>query len=146
MNFGKVVVASGYFSWLHIGHIRYLEAASKLGDSLIVIVNNDIQTNLKGSVPIVGEQERLSVIRSLSCVNLAVLSIDKDRSVNETLKMLHRKIGVDVFANGGDVVIDDVRERELCDRFGIEVVCGVGGEEKIQSSSWLISKSQEIFK
>lgn len=139
--FGRVVVASGYFSWLHVGHVRYLEAAASLGDTLIVIVNTDHQTSLKGSTPVSTEQERLAVIRSLACVNLAILSIDQDRSVSKTLEMLHRTFGVSVFANGGDVERGCVREQAVCDRLGIEVVCGVGGADKLQSSSWLISKA-----
>ena len=54
----KVVVISGYFNPIHTGHLDYIKAASKLGDKLVVIVNNDEQVKLKGSVPFQDEEER----------------------------------------------------------------------------------------
>lgn len=54
----KIVVISGYFNPIHSGHIDYIQSAKKLGDKLIVIVNNDKQVSLKGSVPFQDEEER----------------------------------------------------------------------------------------
>lgn len=129
-----IVCASGYFNPAHIGHIRYLQAAKSLGTHLVVIVNNDLQVKLKGSIPFMNEDERLEIIQSLRCVDSAVLSIDKDRTVSKTLELVQPHI----FANGGDVAFEDCREASVCDRLGIYMVFGVGGSEKLQSSSNLL--------
>ena len=133
----KVVVASGYFNPLTVAHLSYLKESAKLG-RLLVVVNNDKQVELKGSVPFMTQEDRLEIVRELSCVTWAVLSIDEDRSISKTLELLRP----DYFTNGGDVRSEEeVREWETCRRLGIEMVFGVGGTEKIRSSSELIRKA-----
>jgi cytidyltransferase-like protein len=125
---------------LHHGHIDYFEAARKLGDQLVVVVNNDKQVCLKGSCPFMSERDRLRIVGALKVVDLAFLSIDDDRSVNKTLEMLCRLLNVTVLANGGDVGCEaDCREAETCKRLGIEMVFGVGGTEKSASSSAILA-------
>ena len=58
----KTVVASGYFDPIHVGHIEYLELASKLGDRLVVIVNNDNQAILKKGKAFMSEVDRLKIV------------------------------------------------------------------------------------
>ena len=128
----KVVVTSGYYNPIHKGHIRLMEEARKLGDYLVVIVNNDEQVKLKGSKPFMDEDERLEIVKSLRCVNHAVLSIDKDRTVCKTIEMLRPQI----FAKGGDSTPENVPEQKICDIIGCNIIYDVGGN-KIQSSSWL---------
>ena len=70
-----VVAASGYFDPLHVGHIEYLEEAKKLGDKLIVIVNNDEQAGLKKGKPFMSQEDRLKIVKSLRCVDEAFISI-----------------------------------------------------------------------
>jgi len=130
----KTVVASGYFDPLHIGHIRYLREAKKLGDKLIVILNNDEQAKLKKGMSFMLVNEREEILKSLEFVDEVVISIDEDLSVCKTLEMLKP----DIFAKGGDRTIDNIPEKEICEKLGIKMVFGVGGE-KIQSSSWLIA-------
>lgn len=133
----RIVAASGYFNPLHKGHVEYLERASKLGDSLIVIVNNDFQVKLKGSKEFMDEQERLMIIRSLRYVDSAILSIDKDPTVCETLKILRPHI----FAKGGDRFTYEIPESKICRELGIGIVDGLG--DKIQSSSWLLGRKDK---
>lgn len=136
------VCASGFFNPLHKGHICYLESANKLGDYLIVIINNDKQVKLKGSIPFMDENERLLIIKALSCVDDAILSIDEDLSVCQTLI----SILPSVFVNGGDIIYDRIRERKVCEEYGIRIIIGVGGE-KIQSSSTILKQTIEnIYK
>jgi cytidyltransferase-like protein len=134
----RVVVASGYFNPLHSGHVKLLEEARKLGDYLIVIVNNDKQVKLKGSVPFMKEGERMKIVSSLKCVDEVVLSIDKDRTVVKTLASIPN---VKIFAKGGDSTPSNVPEIAICEAKGIELVLGVGGK-KTQSSSWLIKNAR----
>jgi len=120
-------------------HIELMERAKKLGDILIVIVNNDKQVKIKGSIPFMEERERIKIINGLKYPDKVLLSVDKDGSVAKTLEIVAKKYGGKVyFAKGGDRNIDNIpeSERKVCKKFGIEVINNVG--EKIQSSSWLL--------
>jgi len=132
----KAVIVSGYFNPLHKGHLELFEKAKERGDLLIVIVNNDKQREIKGSKFFQDEEERIRIIRALSIVDMAWISIDEDSTQNATLKLMVRKFGESLklaFANGGDQNNDTIPERKLCEQFGIELIDGLG--EKIRSSS-----------
>ena len=135
-----IIIVSGYFNPLHKGHIEYFEKSREHGDSLVVIVNNDVQRELKGSKAFQKEDERMLIISSLKMVGNVFLSIDTDRTVRETLRIIRKQYPNDnlYFANGGDQNNDIIPEREICNELGIELVDGLG--EKIQSSSWLLKK------
>lgn len=132
----KIVCVSGYFNPLHCGHLEYFEKSKELGDKLIVIVNNDKQSILKKGKSFMSEYERLKIIRSLRIVDMAVLSIDEDRSVCKTLESVRPHI----FTNGGDQYNDLIPEKDICEKLGIKLIDGLG--YKIQSSSWLLEKDQ----
>lgn len=133
----KVIVASGYFDPLHYGHVEYLQRSKAMGKTLIVIVNNDHQASLKKGRPFMPASERVKLVRSLACVDVAIEACDKDRTVCETLKLIHP----DIFTNGGDQFNGSIPEKTICDQLNIELVDGLG--EKIQSSSFLISQAQK---
>lgn len=136
----KVIVTSGYFNPLHIGHINLIREAKKLGDILVVIVNNDEQVKIKGSVPFMPEQERLKIIRELKYPDKVLLSVDKNESVSKSLEIIANMYpGKIFFAKGGDRNINNIPESEkkVCQKFGIEIINRIGGK-KIQSSSWLL--------
>jgi len=126
------VCVSGYFNPLQPGHYRLFEEAKKLGDKLIVIVNNDKQVKLKGSVPMFKEGERMNMVQHIDVVNEVFLSIDTDRTICETLKL----VKPDIFANGGDQKPDTLvsAEQVLCKELGIEMAFNVGGEKTDSSS------------
>lgn len=138
---GKIVCVSGYFDPIHVGHLEYFKNAKKLGDKLLVIVNNDEQATLKKGKPFMPVDERIILINELECVDIAVKSIDTDRTVCQTLSTLEPK--PTYFCNGGDQFNDIIPETEICDQRGIILVDGLG--EKIQSSSWLIKKSNKLI-
>jgi cytidyltransferase-like protein len=141
----RIVIVSGYFNPMHVGHLDYLEEAKKLGDVLIVIVNNDEQVKIKGSTPFMSLRDRLRIVKALDCVNRVVPSVDQDSSVVETLNILHTKYSLEwdfdkmIFANGGDRKADDIPEYQLCEDRGITMAFNVGGG-KTQSSSTLLGK------
>jgi cytidyltransferase-like protein len=136
-----LVIASGYFNPLHKGHIEYLKRSKELGDSLIVIVNNDLQVKLKGSKPFQDAEERCTIINELKCVDYVVLSADVDRSVKNTIKNIYDSswsiTDKFIFTNGGDQFGHTILEKDICNQLGIELVDGLGN--KIQSSSTLKS-------
>ena len=137
----EAVIVSGYFNPLHVGHLELFEKASSEGNFLIVIVNSDLQRELKGSKEFMSEDERLKIVQSIKGVGLALLSIDKDSTQNETLRYLHSKYSNtwDLnFANGGDQTNETIPESVTCNELGITLIDGLG--DKIQSSSWLLNK------
>ena len=137
----KAVIVSGYFNPLHKGHLELFEKAKEIGDLLIVIVNNDKQRELKGSKFFQDQDERIKIIRALSIVDMAWISVDEDSTQNATLKLMVDKFYGSMklaFANGGDQNNDTIPEAEICKLFDIELIDGLG--DKIQSSSWLLEK------
>lgn len=137
----KIVVAvSGGFDPLHRGHVRYLEAAKKLGDELVVILNNDHWLEKKKGHAFMSERERKEVIEALRAVDRVVLTAhkkgDSDRSVCRELK----KLRPDIFANGGDRTAKNIPEAPVCKAMGCRMVFDVGDGGKIQSSTWLLEK------
>jgi D-beta-D-heptose 7-phosphate kinase/D-beta-D-heptose 1-phosphate adenosyltransferase len=137
----KAVIVSGYFNPIHKGHIEYFKNAKLYGDKLFVIVNSDLQRELKGSKEFQDENERLFIVENLRLVDQCFISIDKDRTVIESIKFIHSQFGNDyqfAFANGGDQNNDTIPEKQICIDLKIELIDGLGG--KIQSSSWLLKK------
>ena len=138
----RVVICSGYVNPLHSGHVKYLEEARLLGDRLVMIVNSDKQVEIKGSTPFMNQDERLKIVQALRCVDLAVISKSKDGTVCSDvalINLLKNEGDTLVFAKGGDRIKGNVPEEEICEKLGIEIVYGVGGE-KIISSSELLEK------
>ena len=127
----KIVATSGYFDPLHVGHLECLELAKQLGDKLIVIVNSDLQAELKKGESFMKQEDRMKIISALKCVDDVFLSIDKDKSQCESLRYLKP----DIFAKGGDRMSDEIPESKVCRELGIKVIDGLG--EKIRSSSEL---------
>lgn len=135
------IIVSGYFNPLHKGHLEYFEKAKSKGEELFVIVNSDYQRELKGSKKFQDENERIQIISHLKLVNKTILAIDKDRTVQETIKQIHAQYSNDYelfFANGGDQNNNTIPEIAICKKLGIKLIDGLG--DKIQSSSWLLKK------
>ena len=136
----RAIIVSGYFNPIHKGHIDYFQKSKANGNELFVIVNSDFQRLLKGSKEFQDENERIFIVENIRLVDKCFLSIDKDRTVIETIKMIHKKFKGEyqfAFANGGDQNNNIIPERTICEELGIELIDGLG--LKIQSSSWLLN-------
>ena len=123
------VAVSGYFDPIHVGHLEYLKMAKELGDSLVVIVNNNQQCKLKKGKHFMDQNDRLEIVKALRFVDEVFLSIDKDRTVCKSLEAVRPNI----FANGGDRATSEVPETPICKKYNIKMVDGLG--DKIRSSS-----------
>ena len=123
------VAVSGYFDQIHVGHLEYLQLAKKLGDNLIVIINNNLQAELKKGSTFMDEKDRMEIVAALRCVDEVFLSIDTDKSVCKSLE----HIKPDIFANGGDRLLDEIPETAVMKKYNIKMVDGLGS--KIRSSS-----------
>ena len=134
-----VVAVSGGFDPLHKGHIRYLEDAKKLSGkdgTLIVILNGDSFLIRKKGYVFFNVEERQEIVSALRCVDEVYIYESEKDDVCEALI----EINPDIFAKGGDRRPDGdpIPEEELCGQLGIKVVYGVGGNDKPNSSSWVV--------
>jgi len=130
------VAISGGFDPLHVGHIRYIQEASQLGDRLTVILNGDAFLKNKKGYIFMPVEERKEVIAAIRGVDYVFECVDKDNTVCESLKILKPNI----FAKGGDKTIENIPEVRVCEELNIKMVFGVGGSDKPQSSSWMVEK------
>ena len=134
----KIQIVSGFFNPLHGGHLDMIEAAAKLGDKLIVIVNNDVQQVMKKDKVILNEQNRARLLGALRAVDEVVVAIDEDPTVIRTLQYIAEKYPNDelTFSNGGDRDSEKaIPEGEVCHKYNIQLLFGVGGVEKADSST-----------
>ena len=117
----KIVFANGVFDLLHVGHIRYLQAAKAEGDILVVAINSDSSTRgYKGpGRPIMTERARASVVAALAAVDHVIIFDEND------VAGLLREFQPDVHAKGTDYTVETVPEREIASLLGIRTaICG----------------------
>lgn len=143
----RVVVVSGGFDPVHIGHVRLFHEAKKLGDELVVILNNDNWLHKKKKLIFMPQEERKELIESFQDVDRVILTSHpknpRDMSVCKELA----RVRPDIFANGGDRTPQDAKtktsslnpEQLLCQKLGIHMAFNVGRGGKVQSSSWILA-------
>ena len=125
----RKIALSGFFDPIHVGHIEYINNAKKLGDWLVVIVNNNNQCALKKGKYFMDEKDRVLIVKNIKAVDEVFLSIDEDKTVCKSLKA----VNPDVFANGGDRKNYEIPESKVCKENNIQIIDGLG--DKIRSSS-----------
>ena len=136
----KVVLCTGGFDPLHSGHIAYFKAARELGDHLVVGVNSDEWLTRKKGKPFMPFEERCAIIRELACVDQVIGFNDSDDTANHAIFQLQSTSGSNtkiIFANGGDRTKSNIPEMQYTN---VEFVFGVGGENKDNSSSWILEE------
>ena len=133
----RVVFANGVFDLLHVGHVRYLQAAREEGDLLVVGINSDASTrSLKGAGrPVLTERARASLVAALAAVDYVVIFDELD--VNALL----REFQPDVHAKGTDYTADTVPERALATLLGIRIA--IVGDSKKHSTRELLVRLRD---
>ena len=133
-----VIAVSGGFDPLHIGHVRMILDASRYGDVMVILNSDDWLKRKKGYV-FMPWKERAEIVGNIKGVKFVTQVDDSDNTVCEALER-HKP---QVFANGGDRKKNNTPEMDLCEKIGIQMMWAVGGNDKPQSSSWLVDKLKE---
>lgn len=137
----KIVLATGGFDPLHSGHIAYLKAAKNLGDHLIVGINSDEWLERKKGRAFMPWNERLCVVNNLAMVNEVYTFDDEDGSARAFIRQVraHYPEAELIFVNGGDRTASNIPEMDVVD-CNLKFVFAVGGEDKRNSSSWILQE------
>mgnify|MGYP000880130953 CR=1 FL=1 len=137
----KIVLVTGGFDPLHSGHIAYFNEAKKLGDKLIVGLNSDEWLERKKGKSFMPWNERLNIVSNLKMVDEVYTFMDDDDSAKNFIMQVraHYPDAKLVFANGGDRTSDNIPEMDVADS-ETSFVFGVGGEDKKNSSSWILKE------
>lgn len=133
-NGARIVFANGCFDVLHVGHVRYLHGAGKLGDILIVGINSDEQVAMQKGAgrPLLPANERAEIVASLESVTY--VTIFNEPTVSELLLALKP----DIHAKGTDYTTDTVPERDVVRSYGGQVA--IVGDPKDHSTSAIIAR------
>jgi len=144
----KVVAVSGGFDPVHIGHVRMFADARKLGDELVVILNNDNWLRFKKGFAFMTEYERKEVLEAFGVVDRVVVTKHEPDTLDISICRELEALRPDIFANGGDRKDDNIPEYSLCKQLGIKMVFNVGQGGKVQSSSRLVKdvKAKKVKK
>ncbi len=132
MKMSKIIIVSGFFNPLHVGHLDMFEEAKKRADKLVVIVNNDVQQKIKKGRVIISETDRARIVEAIAVVDEVVLSIDETYGQPMTLKKIvteHYPNEDVIFGNGGDrnglgVLPED--EQEVIVKYSIKTCFDLG--------------------
>ncbi len=135
-----VVVVSGGFDPIHVGHVRLFRKAKRLGDELVVILNNDNWLKKKKGFIFMPQHERCEVIKAINGVDRVVITKHPKNPSDMSVCGELLEIKPHVFANGGDRNKSNIPEVDVCRSIGCAMVFNIGQGGKVQSSSWLLKK------
>ena len=140
-----VVAVSGGFDPIHIGHVRMILEAARLGDELVVILNNDNWLRKKKGEVFMPQEERKEILEAIRGVTRVILTDHEPDSEDTTVCSTLRVLRPDIFGNGGDRKPEKCPSTEvrLCQELGIQLVYNLGKGGKVQSSSWLTAEDRD---
>jgi cytidyltransferase-like protein len=138
-NKGNTVMVSGGFDPVHAGHIRMIRDAARYGD-VIIIANSDSWLWRKKGFVFMEYERRIEILNAIKGVVLVDSVDDSDGTVCEAIRR-HKPT---YFANGGDRGRSNTPEQTVCEELGVKLLWGIGGEEKLQSSSELAKKARDF--
>ena len=140
----KIILVSGGFDPIHSGHIKLINNAAEYGD-VVVLLNSDKWLRQKKGKEFLPFKERKIIMSALKKVIDVIEFNDDDKSCIDGIKKAKQlfKNRIIKFANGGDRNNETTPEIEFCNENGIEMLWGIGGNEKSNSSSWILKKWKE---
>jgi cytidyltransferase-like protein len=135
----KIVIVTGGFDPVHSGHISYLRAARQLGDKLVVGLNSDEWLARKKGRHFMPIAERVAVVSAIGVVDEVIVYNDDDGSSIDAIRLVKLRYPDSeiIFANGGDRTAGNIPEMSVRD---VIFKFGVGGEDKKNSSSWILEE------
>ena len=142
----NIVVISGGFDPIHRGHVAYMQGAASLkgeGGLLFVGLNSDEWLRRKKGQEFMSWDDRHAVASNIKGVDFCVPMDDSDNTACSLIRAVVASFPDDnvIFCNGGDrSSANATPETEVCEELGVQIVYGVGGENKANSSSWIVSK------
>ena len=140
-NMNRIILATGGFDPIHSGHIAYFSEARSLGDQLIIGLNSDSWLTRKKGAPFMPFAERAAIISNLKMVSSVIEFDDSDGSSRDAILKVRSQYPDSriVFVNGGDRTAKNIPEMSVNDS-NVEFVFGVGGDDKKNSSSWILQE------
>lgn len=134
-------IVSGGFDPLHEGHIEMIKASAENSDGVILLLNSDEWLCRKKGKNFMSFKTRASVCGYLKNVIDVIAFDDSDNSASDGIRKVREKYPNDVlvFANGGDRTKSNIPEGSVCEELGVLLAFGVGGENKANSSSWILN-------
>ena len=141
----KIVAVSGGFDPVHIGHVRMFREAKKLGDKLVVLLNNDNWLRLKKGYVFMPEHERKEILEAFTEVDQVIISSHKKNTKDISISRELRALRPHIFAKGGDRHTGNIPTPEVmvCGEIGCKIINDVGEGGKVQSSSELVNKARK---
>lgn len=135
-------IVSGGFDPIHEGHIKMLKASAEASDGVIVLVNSDEWLIRKKGKNLLNFNTRCAVCENMKGVIDVLGFDDSDESASDGIRRVRAKYPDDhlVFANGGDRKSGNIREDSVCQECHVDLAFGVGGQDKANSSSWILNK------
>ena len=145
-------MVSGGFDPVHIGHVRLFNEAKKLGDELVVVINNDHWLRSKKGYTFMPDHERKEIIEAIKAVDRVILSSHKKNTKDMSISKDLRALRPHIFANGGDRDEKNAQNPEsslykdikMCRRLGVEMIFNVGHGGKVRSSSDLVQQARKV--
>ena len=140
----NIILVSGGFDPIHSGHIKLINEANKHGD-VIVLLNSDKWLRNKKGKEFLNFYERKIIMSNIKGVINVIEFDDSDKTCIDGIKKAKSlyKNNIIKFANGGDRNNETTPEKEFCDKNDIETLFGIGGNDKSNSSSWILKKWKE---
>lgn len=136
-----IVLVTGGFDPIHSGHIAYFNKSKELGDKLIVGVNSDNWLFRKKGKSFMPWEERATIVAAIQGIDRVINFDDSDNSAKDAIRKVRQLHPTDkiIFANGGDRTSSNIPEMDIVDD-NLEFAFGVGGEDKKNSSSWILQE------